>query len=434
MILKTSSVDVLPVVPDRNAEAYISSIANLYKRDSTAKNHSMKIHEFQGKELFRQAGVPVLEGIVATTPEEAVAAYDKLGGAIAVVKSQIHAGGRGKGTIQDNPAQKGVVVCKNADEVKAAAAGLLGKTLVTIQTGPEGKTVNQIYVEAGCDIARELYLGIVLDRASSKPVLMASTEGGVEIEKVAEETPELIFKEHFDPAIGLEGFQVRKLCKKLGISGAAAKAAARFMPAICRFFVDYDCSLTEINPLVITGDDQMIALDSKVTFDSNALFRHKNLLELRDLSEEEPSEVRASESGLSYVKLDGNIGCLVNGAGLAMSTMDIIKYHGGEPANFLDVGGGANATQVTEAFRILLSDPNCKGVLVNIFGGIARCTTIAAALIEASQTVGFTVPLVVRLEGTEVEEGRKMLAESDVDIISATDITDAAKKIVAAVG
>lgn len=434
MILKTSSVDVLPVVPDRNAEAYISSIANLYKRDSTAKNHSMKIHEFQGKELFRQAGVPVLEGIVATTPEEAVAAYDKLGGAIAVVKSQIHAGGRGKGTIQDNPAQKGVVVCKNADEVKAAAAGLLGKTLVTIQTGPEGKTVNQIYVEAGCDIARELYLGIVLDRASSKPVLMASTEGGVEIEKVAEETPELIFMEHFDPAIGLEGFQVRKLCKKLGISGAAAKAAARFMPAICRFFVDYDCSLTEINPLVITGDDQMIALDSKVTFDSNALFRHKNLLELRDLSEEEPSEVRASESGLSYVKLDGNIGCLVNGAGLAMSTMDIIKYHGGEPANFLDVGGGANATQVTEAFRILLSDPNCKGVLVNIFGGIARCTTIAAALIEASQTVGFTVPLVVRLEGTEVEEGRKMLAESDVDIISATDITDAAKKIVAAVG
>ena len=394
----------------------------------------MKIHEYQGKELFRQAGVPVLEGIVATTPEEAVAAYEKLGGAIAVVKSQIHAGGRGKGTILDNPSQKGVVVCKYADEVRATATGLLGKTLVTIQPGPQGKTVNKVFVEAGCDIARELYLGIVLDRASSMPVLMASTEGGVEIEKVAEETPELIFKEHFDPAIGLEGFQVRKLCKKLGISGPAAKAAARFMPAICRFFVDYDCSLTEINPLVITGDDQMIALDAKITFDGNALFRHKELLELRDLSEEEPSEVRASESGLSYVKLEGNIGCLVNGAGLAMSTMDIIKYHGGQPANFLDVGGGANATQVTEAFRILLSDPNCKGVLVNIFGGIARCTTIAAALIEASQTVGFTVPLVVRLEGTEVEEGRKMLADSDVDIISGTDISDAAKKIVAAVG
>ena len=393
----------------------------------------MKIHEFQAKELFRNAGVPVLEGIVAKTPEEAVAAYEKLGGKVAVVKSQIHAGGRGKGTVADNPDQRGVVVCQSAEEVQQAAVGLIGKTLVTIQTGPEGKTVNQVFVEAGCDIGRELYMGIVLDRAVAKPVLMVSTEGGVEIETVAEETPELIFKEHFDPAVGLEGYQVRKLCKKLGITGPAAKAAFKFMPAVCRFFVDYDCSLSEINPLVITGDGQMIALDAKVTFDSNALYRHKDLLELRDLSEEEPSEVRASESGLSYVKLEGNIGCLVNGAGLAMSTMDIIKYHGGQPANFLDVGGGANTEQVTEAFRILLSDPNCKGVLVNIFGGIARCTTIASALIEASKVVGFNVPLVVRLEGTEVEEGRKMLAESDVDIISASDITDAAKKIVAAV-
>ena len=393
----------------------------------------MKIHEFQAKELFRQAGVPVLEGIVAKTPDEAVAAYEKLGGKVAVVKSQIHAGGRGKGTVEGNPDQRGVVVCQSVDAVRQAAEGLIGKTLVTIQTGPEGKTVNQVFVEAGCDIARELYLGIVLDRAASKPVLMVSTEGGVEIEAVAEETPELIFKEHFDPAVGLEAYQVRKLCKKLGIEGNAAKAAFGFMPAVCRFFVDYDCSLAEINPLVITGDDQMIALDAKVTFDSNALYRHQDLQELRDLSEEEPSEVRASESGLSYVKLEGNIGCLVNGAGLAMSTMDIIKYHGGKPANFLDVGGGANTEQVTEAFRILLSDPNCKGVLVNIFGGIARCTTIASALIEASKVVGFNVPLVVRLEGTEVEEGRKMLAESDVDIISATDITDAAKKIVAAV-
>lgn len=375
----------------------------------------------------------MLEGIVAKTPEEAVAAYEKLGGKVAVVKSQIHAGGRGKGTVADNPDQRGVVVCQSAEEVQQAAAGLIGKTLVTIQTGPEGKTVNQVFVEAGCDIDRELYMGIVLDRAVAKPVLMVSTEGGVEIETVAEETPELIFKEHFDPAVGLEGYQVRKLCKKLGITGPAAKAAFKFMPAVCRFFVDYDCSLSEINPLVITGDGQMIALDAKVTFDSNALYRHKDLLELRDLSEEEPSEVRASESGLSYVKLEGNIGCLVNGAGLAMSTMDIIKYHGGQPANFLDVGGGANTEQVTEAFRILLSDPNCKGVLVNIFGGIARCTTIASALIEASKVVGFNVPLVVRLEGTEVEEGRKMLAESDVDIISASDITDAAKKIVAAV-
>ena len=393
----------------------------------------MKIHEFQAKELFRNAGVPVLDGIVAKTPDEAVAAYEKLGGKIAVVKSQIHAGGRGKGTVVGNSDQRGVVVCQSADEVRQTAEGLIGETLVTIQTGPEGKTVNQVFVEAGCDIARELYLGIVLDRAASKPVLMVSTEGGVEIETVAEETPELIFKEHFDPAVGLEAFQVRKLCKKLGISGAAAKAASKFMPAVCRFFVDYDCSLAEINPLVITGDDKVVALDAKVTFDSNALYRHPSLLEYRDLSEEEPSEVRASESGLSYVKLEGNIGCLVNGAGLAMSTMDIIKYHGGQPANFLDVGGGANTEQVTEAFRILLSDPNCKVVLVNIFGGIARCTTIASALIEASKVVGFNVPLVVRLEGTEVEEGRKMLAESDVDIVSATDITDAAKKIVAAV-
>lgn len=390
----------------------------------------MKIHEYQGKQLFRTAGVPVLDGHVARTAAEAVAAYEQLGGQVAVVKAQIHAGGRGKGTIQDNPQQRGVVVCKSADDVRRAAEGLLGNTLVTVQTGPEGKQVNQVFVEAGCQIARELYLGIVLDRAAARPVLMASTEGGMEIEQVAEATPELIYKEHFDPAVGLEPFQVRKLCKKLNIQGGAAKAAAKFMPAISRFFVDYDCSLTEINPLVITTDEQMIALDAKITFDSNALFRHPELRELRDLSEEEPSEVRASEAGLSYVKLEGNIGCLVNGAGLAMSTMDIIKYHGGEPANFLDVGGGANTAQVTEAFRILLADPNCKGVLVNIFGGIARCTTIASALIEASKTVGFNVPLVVRLEGTEVEEGRKMLADSDVDVITATDLNDAAKKIV----
>ncbi|TWU01614.1 ADP-forming succinate--CoA ligase subunit beta [Neorhodopirellula pilleata] len=392
----------------------------------------MKIHEYQGKELFRAAGVPVLEGIMVTTPDEAAAAYDKLGGKIAVVKAQIHAGGRGKGNIIDNPDQKGVVLCKSADEAKAAAAGLLGNKLVTIQTGPEGQTVSKVFVEAGCDIARELYLGIVVDRASSKPVLMASTEGGVEIEKVAEETPELIYKEAFDPAIGLEAFQIRKLCKKLNIEGPAAKSAFKFLTAMSKFFIKYDCSLAEINPLVITGNGEMIALDAKITFDENAMFRHQDLESLRDLSEEEESEIRAGKAGLSYVKLDGNIACLVNGAGLAMSTMDIIKYHGGQPANFLDVGGGANAAQVTEAFRILLSDPNCKGVLVNIFGGIARCTTIAGALITASKEVGFNVPLVVRLEGTEVEEGRKMLEDSDVDIITAMDLTDAAKKIVAA--
>ena len=392
----------------------------------------MKIHEYQGKELFRAAGVPVLQGHVARSPQEAVAAFENLGGGLAVIKAQIHAGGRGKGNVIDNPAQKGVVLVRSAEDARKAAEGLLGKKLVTIQTGPEGQTVNQIFVEQGCAIARELYLGIVLDRAASMPVLMASTEGGVEIEKVAEETPELILKEHFDPAVGLESFQVRKLCKKLGIEGPAARAADKFMKAICRFYVDYDCSLAEINPLVITSDGQMIALDAKITFDDNAMFRHPNLKELRDLNEEEPNEVRAADSGLSYVQLEGNIGCLVNGAGLAMATMDIIKYHGGQPANFLDVGGGANTAQVTEAFRILLADPNCKGVLVNIFGGIARCTTIATAIIEASKEVGFNVPLVVRLEGTEVEEGRRMLEESDVDVITAADLTEAAEKIVAA--
>ena len=392
----------------------------------------MKIHEYQGKELFRAAGVPVLEGHVARSPEEAVAAFEKLDSPLAVVKAQIHAGGRGKGNVIDNPSQKGVVLVRSADEARQAAEGLLGNKLVTIQTGPEGQTVNQIFVEQGCAIARELYLGIVLDRAASMPVLMVSTEGGVEIEKVAEETPELILKEHFDPAIGLESFQVRKLCKRLGITGSAARAADRFMKSVCRFFVDFDCSLAEINPLVITEDGEMIALDAKITFDDNALFRHPQIKELRDLDEEDPNEVRAADSGLSYVQLEGNIGCLVNGAGLAMATMDIIKYHGGQPSNFLDVGGGANTAQVTEAFRILLADPNCKGVLVNIFGWIARCTTIATAIIDASKEVGFNVPLVVRLEGTEVEEGRKLLQESDVDVITAANLTEAAEKIVAA--
>ncbi len=394
----------------------------------------MKIHEFQGKQVFRQAGVAVLEGRVARSPEEASAAYKELGGSLAVVKAQIHAGGRGKGTIKDNPQQRGVQLVNSADEAAKVASNLLGKKLVTLQTGPEGHTVNQVYVEAGCDIARELYLGIVLDRAAAKPVLMVSSEGGVEIEKVAAETPEKIFKEHFDPAVGLQSFQVRKLCWRLGIRGATARSAEKFMKTLCRLYVDSDCSLVEINPLVITADGEMLALDSKMTFDDNALFRHQDLAEYRDLAEEEPAEVRAAIAGLSYVKLDGTIGCLVNGAGLAMSTMDIIKLHGGEPANFLDVGGGANVEQVTEAFRILLDDKNVKAVLVNIFGGIMQCTTIAGALVEAYKTVGFNVPLVVRLEGTEVEQGRKILAESDVNIIGAVDIADAAKKVVAAAG
>lgn len=393
----------------------------------------MKIHEYQGKELFRKASVPVLDSIVARSPEEASAAFDKLGGSIAVVKAQVHAGGRGKGTITEVPEQRGVQLVKSAAETAEVAKNILGNHLVTIQTGPEGAQVNQVLVEAGCDIDRELYLGIVLDRGASLPVLMVSSEGGVEIEKVAEETPEKIFREHFHPAIGLQSFQVRKLCKKLGIEGKAVRSADKFMRGLCKLYVDLDCAMAEINPLVIDKTGNMIALDAKISFDENALFRHPDIKELRDLSEEEPAEVRASDAGLSYVKLDGTIGCLVNGAGLAMSTMDIIKYHGGEPANFLDVGGGATTEQVVEAFNIILSDPNVKGVLVNIFGGIARCTTIATALIEASQQIGISIPLVVRLEGTEVEEGKKMLAESGLDMITADDLTDAAKKVVAAV-
>ncbi len=393
----------------------------------------MKIHEYQAKELFRKASVPVLEGYVARTPDEAGAAFTKLGGPIAVVKAQIHAGGRGKGTVKQNPAQRGVQLVKSAAEAAMVAKNLIGNELVTIQTGEGGAKVNQVFVEQGCRIARELYAAVVVDRAASMPLLMVSSEGGVEIEKVAHDTPEKILREHFDPAHGLQGYQVRKLCKKLGINGPAAKSADGFLKKLCKIFVDLDCAMAEINPLVITEDGQMIALDAKVTFDDNAMFRHLDLKELRDLNEEEPAEVRAGNTGLSYVKLDGNIGCLVNGAGLAMATMDIIKYHGGAPANFLDVGGGANTQQVTEAFRIILSDPNVKAILVNIFGGIARCTTIATALIEASKEIGFDVPLVVRLEGTEVEEGKKMLKESGLAIISADDLTDAAKKVVASI-
>lgn len=394
----------------------------------------MKVHEFQAKKILGDAGVAVPKGIVAKTPDEAAAAFTTLGGSIAVVKAQIHAGGRGKGTIKEHPEQHGVQLVKSADEAKKVAANILGNTLMTIQTGAEGKVVNQVLIEEGCDIARELYLGILLDRATATPVLMASTEGGMDIEKVAAETPEKILKEHFDTGVGLQPYQVRKLCKKLGLEGASVRSATKFMQTLSKVFVEKDCSLMEINPLVVTGAGELIALDAKVSFDDNGLFRHKEFAELRDLSEEEPMEVRAGDAGLSYVKLDGNIACLVNGAGLAMSTMDLIKLHGGEPANFLDVGGGANVEQVSEAFRILLGDSNVKAVLVNIFGGIMRCTTIANALVEAYKTVGFTVPLVVRLEGTEVDEGRKIIAQSGADIISAEGLTDAAKKVVAAAG
>ncbi|WP_425398437.1 ADP-forming succinate--CoA ligase subunit beta [Aeoliella sp.] len=394
----------------------------------------MKIHEYQAKELFRDAGIAAPRGIVAGTPEEAAAAFKELGGPLAVVKAQIHAGGRGKGTIKTNPEQHGVELVKSAEDAQKAAAAMLGEPLVTIQTGAEGQTVRRVYVEEGCDIARELYLGIVVDRASASPVLMVSTEGGMNIEEVAEKTPELIYKAAYDPDRGLMPYQSRVLAQKLGLTGASVRSADKMFRAICKLFVELDCSLAEINPLVVTGSGDLMALDGKINFDDNAMYRHPKVAELRDTSEEDPNELRAGEAGLSYVQLEGNIGCLVNGAGLAMSTMDLIKLHGGQPANFLDVGGGAKTEQVTEAFRILLSDKNVKAVLVNIFGGIMQCTTIASAVLEAYKTVGFNVPLVVRLEGTEVEEGRKMLAESDVDIISAEGLTDAAKKVVAAAG
>ena len=394
----------------------------------------MKIHEFQAKQILRKAQVAVPRSLVAATPEEAHAAFLELGGPLAVVKAQIHAGGRGKGHVAGHPDHRGVQLVRSADQAVAVARQLLNQPLVTIQTGPEGRVVRRVLVEEGCDIARELYLGIVLDRAAAKPVVMASSQGGMEIEKVAAETPELIFREHFDPRVGLLSYQVRNLCQQLELSGASVRSAEAFMKALCRAFVDLDGTLLEINPLVVTSKGDLLALDAKMSFDDNALFRHPQLTELRDLEEEEPTEIRASKAGLSYVKLDGNIACLVNGAGLAMSTMDLIKLHGGEPANFLDVGGGADVDQVTEAFRILLSDSNVRAVLVNIFGGIMRCTTIATALVQAYKTVGFNVPLVVRLEGTEVEQGRKIIAESGVNIISAEGLTDAAKKVVAVAG
>ena len=391
----------------------------------------MKIHEYQAKDLLRAAGVPVLAGKVARTPEEAAAAFTALGTPVCAVKAQIHAGGRGKGSVKgSNP--RGVELAKSADDAARIAEGLLGQTLVTIQTGPEGQVVRQVFVESGCQIDRELYCAILVDRHAGSPVLIASTAGGMDIEEVAAKTPELIITEPFDPDRGLAAWQTRVLSARLGLPAASWRAAEPFFKSLTKAFVNLDSSLLEINPLVLTKDGKMVALDAKMTFDDNALFRHKDVVALRDESEEEPAETRAAAAGLSYVKLNGTIGCLVNGAGLAMSTMDLVKYHGGEPANFLDVGGGADVNQVTEAFRIILSDKHVKAILVNIFGGIMRCTTIATALVEASKTVGFTVPLVVRLEGTEVEEGKKILASSGTAIITADGLTDAAKKVVAA--
>lgn len=382
----------------------------------------MNIHEYQGKEILRKKGVSVPNGKVAFTVDEAVEAAKELGTDVVVVKAQIHAGGRGKAG--------GVKVAKSLDEVRTYAEELLGKTLVTHQTGPEGKEVKRLLIEEGCDIKQEYYVGLVLDRAISRVVLMASSEGGTEIEEVAEKTPEKIFKEEIDPLVGLTPFQARKIAFKLGIPNELVNKAVKFMIGLYEVFVEKDCSIAEINPLVVTGDGNVMALDAKLNFDSNALYRHPDIVELRDFDEEDPKEIEASKYDLSYVSLDGNIGCMVNGAGLAMSTMDIIKYYGGEPANFLDVGGGATTEKVTEAFKIILSDENVKGIFVNIFGGIMKCDVIATGVVEAAKQVGLSVPLVVRLEGTNVELGKRILEESGINVVSAESMADGAQKIV----
>ncbi|MGB1395082.1 MAG: ADP-forming succinate--CoA ligase subunit beta [Candidatus Puniceispirillaceae bacterium] len=385
----------------------------------------MNIHEHQAKSLLRDYGVNVPQGFPAFNVDEAVAAAEKLGGAVTVVKAQIHAGGRGKAG--------GVKVVKTMDEVRSEAEILLGSVLVTHQTGPAGKEVQRLYIEQGCDIGRELYLSMLVDRASSRVTIIASTEGGMDIETVAAETPDRILTVSIDPATGLKPHHVRSIANALKLEGATAKQAGQFLSGIYKAFLELDAAMIEINPLVVTGSGDLLALDAKMGFDDNALFRQKKILELRDLSEEDPSEVKASEFDLNYIKLDGSIGCMVNGAGLAMATMDIIKLEGGEPANFLDVGGSATTERVTEAFKIILSDSNVAGILVNIFGGIMRCDVIAEGVVEAARTLGLTKPLVVRLEGTNVEAGKKIMAESGLDIIAADNLGDAAKKIVAAV-
>ncbi|MEK7015336.1 ADP-forming succinate--CoA ligase subunit beta [Bacillus sp. FSL R9-9410] len=386
----------------------------------------MNIHEYQGKAVLRSYGVSVPNGKVAFTVEEAVEAAKELGTDVCVVKAQIHAGGRGKAG--------GVKIAKNLDEVRTYAESILGTTLVTHQTGPEGKEVKRLLIEEGCDIKKEYYVGLVLDRATSQVVLMASEEGGTEIEEVAEKTPEKIFKEYIDPAVGLQGFQARRIAFNINIPKELVGQTVKFMMGLYSAFIEKDCSIAEINPLVTTGDGKVMALDAKLNFDSNALYRNKDILELRDLEEEDSKEIEASKYDLNYIPLDGNIGCMVNGAGLAMATMDIIKHYHGDPANFLDVGGGATAEKVTEAFKIILSDKNVKGIFVNIFGGIMKCDVIAEGVIEATKQVGLELPLVVRLEGTNVELGKKILNESGLNIVAAESMADGAQKIVSLVG
>ncbi|MCS6976684.1 MAG: ADP-forming succinate--CoA ligase subunit beta [Gemmatales bacterium] len=393
----------------------------------------MKIHEYQAKELLRKAGAAVPRGIVVTDPDQARQAFVDLGKGKAVIKTQIHAGGRGKGRFKGSGADfGGVKVVSSADEARQVAEVMLKYPLVTKQTGEQGQRVTKLLVEEPSSITREIYVGMVIDRSVALPVLMTSAEGGVEIEEVAARNPSAILRTNIDPDRGLLPFQARRLGYDLGLEPSQVEQFETILTALVRVFLDCDASLAEINPLVVTAEGSLLALDAKMNFDDNALFRHPDIEALRDLAEENPAEVRAAKAGLSYVSMNGNIGCLVNGAGLAMSTMDIIKLHGGEPANFLDVGGGANKEQVTEALRILLSDERVKAVLVNIFGGIMKCDTIAGAILAAFQEVQPKVPFVVRLEGTNVELGRKMLAESGLKIITATDLTDAAKKVVAA--
>jgi succinyl-CoA synthetase beta subunit len=394
----------------------------------------MKIHEYQAKELLAAAGAAIPRGVVASSPAEAQKAFDQFGGPV-VLKAQIHAGGRGRGRFKDSGKDwGGVKFIRSRDECGAVAEVMFKYPLVTKQTGEQGQRVSKVLVQEAADIAREIYLSMVVDRAIGMPVMMACAEGGVEIEEVAARNPEKILKAAVSPEAGLQPFQARRLIYELGFTAEQAPKAETLMTALARVFLDKDCSLAEVNPLVVTPRGDVIALDAKMTFDDNGLFRHKDIEALRDETEENPSEFRAMRSGLSFISLNGNIGCLVNGAGLAMSTMDIIKYHGGEPANFLDVGGGANKDQVTEAFRILLSDPKVKAVLVNIFGGIMKCDIIAGAILAAFQEVKPKIPFVVRLEGTNVEQGRKMLAESGLNIETAAGLTEAAKKVVAAAG
>ena len=385
----------------------------------------MNIHEYQAKELLKKFGVVVPKGGVAFTPDEAVKVAEGLGGPVWVVKSQIHAGGRGKGG--------GVKVVKSLDDVRAEATRMLGMTLVTHQTGPAGKEVGRVYVEDGCDIARELYLSLLVDRATSRVTVISSTEGGMDIEEVAEATPEKILTVTIDPVTGMSGHHARKIAFGLGLEGKQVSSAVKFLLAMYKAFIDLDASMVEINPMVVTGAGEIIALDAKMNFDDNALYRHPEIEAMRDESEEDPAELEAGKYELNYVKLDGNIGCMVNCAGLAMATMDIIKLYGGEPANFLDVGGGATKERVTAAFKIILSDKNVEGILVNIFGGIMRCDVIAEGVVAAAKEVSLHVPLVVRLEGTNVELGRKILADSGLPIQSGENLADGASKIVKAV-